>query len=166
MNELFAVIFPSPAESLTQLSPNYFSILDDNSYAEITPGYPAFQHQNAQTTPAYPAEYLHTIHHEQPYHTDQSQGQTQGQTEGHEDDDSSVGTGVSTQDESAYLVSRNYTSSTREVATRGATAIKVTQQKADLDLEPSEVTARDGTVAVGIGNQAVTNGNEHLCNEN
>ena len=72
---------------------------------------------------------------------------------------------MSTQDESANLVSRSFTTSTREVTTRGATAVKVSQQKADLDLEPSAATTRDGTVAVGIGNQAVTNDNENLCNE-
>ena len=168
MNELFAVIFPSPAESLTKLSPNYFSILDDNNYAEITSGYPApgFGHSNTETTPAHTAEHLHTIHDQHKLHyTHQGQGQTQGHTEGHGDDDSSVGTGISTQDESANLVSRSFTTSTREVTTRGATAVKVTQQKADLDLDISAATTRDGTVAVGIGNQTVTNGNDHLCNE-
>ena len=162
MNELFAVIFPSPAESLTQLSPNYFSILDDDKYAEITSGYPApaFGHQNAETTPAYTAVHLHTIHDQHKlYYTHQGQGQTQGHIDGHEDDDSSAGTGISPQDESENLVSRSFTTSTREVTPRGATAVKVTQQKADLDLDISAATARDGTVAVGIGNQAVTNDN-------
>ena len=153
---------------MTQLSPNYFSILHDNNYAEITSGYPApgSGHSNTETTPAHTAEHLHTIHDQHKfYYIHQGQGQTQGHTEGHEDDDISVGIGISTQDESANLVSRSFTTSTREVTTRGATAVKVTQQKADLDLEPSAATARDGTVAVGIGNQAVTNDNENLCNE-
>ena len=164
MNELFVVIFPSPAESLTQLSPNYFSILDDDNYAEVTTGYPApgFGHSYAETTPEYTVQHLHTIHdqHKLHYtHQGQGQGQTQGHTEGHGDDDSSVGTGISTQDESENLVSKSFTTSTREVTPRGATAVKVTQQKTDLDLDTSAATARDGTVAVGIGNQAVTNDN-------
>ena len=154
--------FLSPPESVTQLSANYFSILDNNKYAEITPAHPALDHHNAEMTQAYSVEHLHSTNApQQLYHAHQGQGETQGQTEGHEDDATSVGTGVSTQDESAYLVSRSFTTSTREVTTRGATAVKVTQQN-DLDIS---VTTRDGTVAVGIGNQAVTNGNENLCHE-
>ena len=142
---------------MMQLSANYFSILDDDKYAETTPTHPVLHQHIAEMTLASP-EHLHPIDNQQQlYHAHQGQGET----EGHEDDASSVGTGASTQDESAYLVSRSFTTSTREVTTRGATAVKVTQ-KNDLDIS---ATTRDGTVAVGIGNQAVTNGNENLSYE-